>query len=225
MDSLGAELAVHDFTFDAGENRVGFSKYGNKVDFEITAPRKRITKISKPGWQHFDYEHAGRLTFRIFGKADGTHKNWSDNDSRKIEEVIPQIVDSFRIQYVAERESNEQQRWQAERRAHLARRREMAALRGKREEDRLEFLRWIADTRREAEDLRTTIAFVGRATELPPDYHRMVEWARGRLAELEAQTTVERIQATLADRQLYTDPDHLFDPEGEPPPKKNSWDD
>ncbi len=225
LDRLGAELAPYGFIFDAGENRVGFAKDGNKVDFEINAPRKRITKISKSGWRHFDYEHAGRLTLRMFGKSNETPKNWADSDRRKIEEAVPQMVEGFRIQSVAEREWNEQRRRQAERRAHLARRREMAALRVKREEDRLEFLRWIADATREAEDLRTTIASVAGAAELPPDYQRMVAWARGRLAELEAQTSVEQIQTTLVDRQLYTDPDHLFDPEGEPAPKTNYWDD
>ncbi|MCZ4090605.1 hypothetical protein [Sinorhizobium psoraleae] len=107
----------------------------------------------------------------------------------------------------------------------MAHRRELSDSRKKREEDRLAFLRWIADARREADDLRATIAIVPQNGDLPPDYQRMIAWARHRLAELEGQIAIERIQATLVERQLYREPDPLFDPEGDPPPKKNYWDD
>ncbi|MDX0488367.1 hypothetical protein GOC76_30055 [Sinorhizobium medicae] len=55
------------------------------------------------------------------------------------------------------------------------------------------------------------------------DYQRMIARARNRLAELEDETAIERIQATLVERQLYPEPDPLFDPEGDP--KKELWDD
>lgn len=51
----------------------------------------------------------------------------------------------------------------------------------------------------------------------------MIARARNRLAELEDETAIERIQATLVERQLYPEPDPLFDPEGDP--KKELWDD
>ncbi|MNE93539.1 hypothetical protein D3C80_1914010 [compost metagenome] len=53
----------------------------------------------------------------------------------------------------------------------------------------------------------------------------MLEWAQERLMQLEQQTRVETIQTSLEAKQLFADPDPLHDPEGDPPPKMNYWDD
>ncbi|MBY2907284.1 hypothetical protein [Rhizobium leguminosarum] len=162
---------------------------------------------------------------RIYGWADGIKKQWVDTDTKQVEQALGQMIESFLLNHVAEREREERRRQEEERRTHLARRRKMAELRNKRETDRLEYLQWIADTRREVADLSDTIALVPNVADLPKAYQRMMEWARARLQSLEAQTTIERIQATLEERELYADPDPLDDPEGDPPPKMNSWDD
>ena len=121
----------------------------------------------------------------------------------------------------------ERDRLYAEKQRHrqvMQHRRQLAEQGVKREEKRLAYLDWIAKTRREVDDLRATIDAVPREVDLPPDYQRMIAWAECRLANLEAQTTVEQIQATLVERGLYADPDPLYDPEGAPPPEVNYWD-
>jgi len=45
------------------------------------------------------------------------------------------------------------------------------------------------------------------------------------LRELEAKTAVEQIHAEIISLELFPEPDDLHDPEGDPPPKKNYWDD
>ncbi len=225
ISSIASELAPDGFAFSAEEGRVGFVKDGTKLDFGINAPRKRISTVSKSGWKHFDYRHIGRFEFRIYGSAEGVTKQWSDKDGSKIENSIPKIVESFRINHIAERKRDEQRQQEANRRAHLAHRRRLLELRDKREENRLAFLHWITDARREVDTLRATISNVPQGENLPPDYERMIGWAKFRLAHLEAETTVEKIQATLVERKLYPEPDDLFDPEGDPPPKVNYWDD
>lgn len=224
ISNIAFELAPHGFTFST-EGRVGFIKDSTKVDFAINAPRKRVKNASKNSWYTFDYLHVGRFTMEIYGCAAGIGKNWADTDTRKIEQLLPKIVDSFRINFIAEKERDEERRQQEERRARMARRRELASLREKRESDRLNFLRWIADARREVDDLRATISVVPQGGDLPPEYERMIDWAKIRLARLEAETAVEKIQATLTEGNLYPEPDDLFDPEGDPPPKVNYWDD
>ncbi|WP_158704423.1 hypothetical protein [Rhizobium sp. NXC24] len=224
ISSIAADLAPHGFVFST-EGRIGFAKEGTKVDFAINAPRKRVKNTSKNSWYTFDYLHVGRFTLEIYGCAAGIGKNWADSDTRKIEQSLPKIVESFRINFVAEKERDEKRRREEELRAHTARRRQLASLREKREGERLEFLRWIADARREVDDLQETIAKVPKTGDLPPDYQRMISWAETRLAALEAETSAERIQATLVERKLYPEPDDLFDPEGDPPPKTNYWDD
>ncbi|MDR6587645.1 hypothetical protein [Agrobacterium tumefaciens] len=152
-------------------------------------------------------------------------KEWSDTDTKSIEDHFDKIVESFRINHVALREREEHARQAVARRAHMASRRKMAEQRTKRESDRLAFLQGIADARREADDLRDTISNVPNCEELPADYRRMLEWAQERLMQLEQQTRVETIQTSLEAKQLFADPDPLHDPEGDPPPKMNYWDD
>jgi len=225
ISSIAFELATDGFAFSPEEGRVGFIKDGTKLDFGINAPRKRISTVSKSGWKHFDYQHIGRFEFKIYGSAEGITKQWSDKDESKIENLIPKIVESFRINHVAERKRDEQRQQEADRRAHLAHRRRLVELRGNREGERLAFLRGIADARREVDDLRATISAVPQGGNLPPEYERMIDWAKVRLARLEAETTIDKIQSTLVERKLYPEPDDLFDSEGDPAPKVNSWDD
>lgn len=63
---------------------------------------------------------------RIFGWAEGTPKSWADTNTRKIGMAIPLIVESFRINFVVEREQEEQQRLEEARRAHMAHRQELS---------------------------------------------------------------------------------------------------
>jgi hypothetical protein len=111
------------------------------------------------------------------------------------------------------------------RRQQMQHRRHLAEQRADREKKRLAQLEWIANIRREVDDLRATIGAVPQEANLPPDYRRMIEWAESRLSDLEAQTTVDRIQATLVELEMFADPDPLFDPDGDPPPRVNYWDD
>lgn len=225
LNNIHIELARFGFSFDGNGSRVGFSKGGATVDFEIKAPRVRETEVSRSGWKRFTYIHAGRFNLRIYGHAEGIKNEWIDTETKSIESQIDKIIESFRINHVAQIEWEERRRKEDERRAHLAMRRNMSKQRAEREEERLSYLRKIADARREADDLRTTIAKVSSGEEVSGDYRRMIEWANSRLTLLEKQTSVEVIQADLSDMKLFAIPDPLYDPEGDPPEKQNYWDD
>jgi hypothetical protein len=82
------------------------------------------------------------------------------------------------------------------------RRRELARLRAEREDKKSVYLGEIAAARRKVVDLQTTIEAIRQADNLPADYARMIGWAKERLAELEARTTVEAIQATLREENF-----------------------
>ena len=225
LSVLTDQLGPYGFEFhDDGKTRLGFSKEGYVVDFRIDAPRKRV-KASSDSWRLHDYQHVGRLDFKIYGDAKGTKSNWIDTDDHKVEDSIAQIIDSILIHHVIGKELEIQRKADQARRVHLAHRRELADLRAKREVKRLEFLRWIAEGRNEVDSLRATIAAVPQQGDVAADYHRMLEWAEKRLAALEDRTSVESIQSSLIEQNLYPMPDDLFDPEGDPPPKQNYWDD
>lgn len=225
LSALTQELSYFGFTFDGESSRIGFSKDGTTVNFRIEAPRKRITEVSRSGWKHFSYVHIGRIKLQIYGHVEGVKREWIDTDAKPIEDHLEKMVESFRLNHVAEMEREENARQAAARRAYMASRRKMAEQRTKRESDRLAFLQGIADARREADDLRYTIANVPDCEELPADYRRMLKWADERLMRLEEQTSVQTIQASLEAKQLFADPDPLHDPEGDPPPKMSYWDD
>lgn len=223
LNKLTSSLAPYGFSFNWDGGRVGFTKDGATVDFQIEAPRRRETEISRSGWKQFTYTHTGRLRLRIYGRAEGIKKEWIDTDTKSLESHIDKIIESFRVNHIAQREWEERARRNEEHRAHLAVRRNMSQQRAEREEKRLAYLRKIADARREAADLRTTISLAAPSDEVSGDYSRMIEWAQQRLASLEKQTNVDAIQAELSAAQLFALPDPLHDPEGDPPEKRNLW--
>ncbi|WP_284775881.1 hypothetical protein [Agrobacterium sp. lyk4-40-TYG-31] len=225
LNKLTLNLAPYGFSFNCDGGRVGFTKGEATVDFEIDAPRKKETEVTRFGWKQFTLVHAGRIRLRIYGRAEGIKKEWIDTDTRSLECHIEKIVESFRANHIAEKEWVEQSRRSQERRVHLAMRRKMSKQRAEREEERLGYLQKIADARREAADLRATISLASPDGDVSDDYSRMIEWAQQRLASLEKQTSVDAIQAELNAKQLFTFPDPLYDPEGDPPEKQNYWED
>ena len=175
-------------------------------------------------WPEFDVIYTGKLTLACSGSADGLRKSWSDGKTQAVENMLDAFIDGIKLIISAEVERDRLYAEKQRRRQVMRHRRQLAEQRVKREEKRLAYLDWIAKTRREVDDLRATIDAVPREVDLPPDYQRMIAWAECRLANLEAQTTVEQIQDTLVERGLYADPDPLYDPEGDPPPEVNYWD-
>ncbi|MFN7023697.1 MAG: hypothetical protein ACK4QP_04115 [Pseudorhizobium sp.] len=176
-------------------------------------------------WPEFDIVHTGKLTLGYAGyQPEGLRKSWSDGKTQSVEGMLEAIVDGLRLIITASQERDRIAAEQSRRRQALQNRRQLATQREEREKKRLSYLRWVADTRREVDDLRATIAAVPLDGEMPPDYSRMIRWAKQRLELLESQTAIERIQAALVKDQLYPEPDPLHDPEGEPPPKQNHWD-
>ncbi|MGZ9724271.1 hypothetical protein [Rhizobium miluonense] len=177
-------------------------------------------------WPEFDIVYTGKLTLAYAnGWGRGMRQSWSDGKTKPLETIVGRFVDGIKLVLVAAAEELRIATEKRQRREALADRRGLAEKRENREDERLSFLLSIARSRREAEDLRTTIALIPKMDSLPAEYQRMIEWAQRRLAELEVKSSVEAIQAHLVEHNLYPDPDELFDPEGDPPPKANYWDD
>ncbi|WP_129421637.1 hypothetical protein [Rhizobium leguminosarum] len=176
-------------------------------------------------WPEFDIVYTGKLTLACEGWTQGLRKSWSDGKSQTVEGSLADFVDGVRLILTANADADRIAAEKDRRRNALRHRRELAEKRSKREEQRLAYLQSVAGIRREVADLRATIDAVPKADHLPPEYRRMIEWAEGRVRELEARTTVEQIQSNLISEALYPFPDDLHDPEGDPPPKTNYWDD
>ncbi|NKJ90568.1 hypothetical protein GFM14_02920 [Rhizobium leguminosarum bv. viciae] len=176
-------------------------------------------------WPEFDIIYTGKLTLAYEGWTQGIRKSWSDGKSQTVEGSLADFVDGVSLIFAAKAEDARIAAEKDRRRNALRHRRELAEKRAKREEQRLAYLQSVAGIRREVADLRATIDAVPKADHLPPEYRRMIEWAEGRVRELEARTTVEQIQLILISEALYPFPDDLHDPEGDPPPKTNYWDD
>lgn len=176
-------------------------------------------------WPEFDTLYTGKLTIGYSGYATGLRKSWSDGKSQRVETSLSDFVSGMKLVMAANAEDRRIREETERRRQALRRRRELATQREEREGKRLSHLGWIAKTRAEIDELRTTINAVPKAENLPDEYGRMLKWAEQRLSTLEAKTTVEAIQANLIEQNLFPDPDNLLDPEGDPPPRRNYWDD
>ena len=102
----------------------------------------------------------------------------------------------------------------------LTRRRGLAAARRTRETERTLLLRKLVRMERQADQLRGWIAQrkadVGAASEM----QRMVDWVKAELAGLEEFLNPSRLSQLLQTRNLFPKDDDLFDPLGDPPPKR-----
>ena len=177
-------------------------------------------------WPEYDIVYTGKFTLAYDnGSSDGLRKSWSDGRTQSVEKMLDPFIDGVKLIISAEVERGRIYAEKQRRRQQMQHRRHLAEQRVDREKKRLAQLEWIANIRREVDDLRATIGTVPKEANLPPDYSRMIEWAESRLSDLEAQTTVERIQATLVELEMFAEPDPLFDPDGDPPPRVNYWDD
>ncbi|WP_434732882.1 hypothetical protein NL154_15000 [Rhizobium sp. YTUHZ044] len=176
-------------------------------------------------WPEFDIVYTGKLTLACEAWSEGLRKSWSDGKSQIVENILADFVDGVRLIIAARAEDARLHAEKTQRRDALRHRRDLAEKRAKREEARLAYLRTVANIRREVGDLQSTINAVPKKDILPAEYRKMIGWAKERLLLLEAKTTVEAINSELILRGLFPEPDELHDPEGDPPPKVNYWDD
>lgn len=217
LHNLADLLRTDGLVFVESRDRVGFARDGSAVNFEINFPRKQIMVPSRwSDYQRREYQHIGRMTFRIFGWAEGVRKNFNDGDTLTVEDSIDKLAASFRAAILHEIDQDARDRVAARERAHLAHRQELAALRSKREDDRRGFLQHVADVSREVEDLKTTISLLEQPASERPELDRMLTWAQQRLSSLSSAISPDRLASDLIERNLFPDPDDLSDPEGEP---------
>ncbi len=139
--------------------------------------------------------------------------------------MLDAIVDGILFHISFDKARREDQEERERRRQHMAERRDLHNRRTEREAKREEFLRKLASDQREANDLRATILHAQAEDGPTPEYLRMIAWAKERLATLEALNRMDILSSNLRNRALFPDSDELLDPEGDPPPRKNSWDD
>ncbi|WP_378946642.1 hypothetical protein [Mesorhizobium sp. ANAO-SY3R2] len=177
-------------------------------------------------WPEYEHLYSGKLTLHILNWAGGARKNWGDGKHQSLESMLEAIADGILFHLAYEKARREEQEAEQRRRQHMAHRRELHKKRQEREANRLGFIRNLADLQREAADLKGTIAKAGEfLSHASPEYLRMVSWAERRLAHLEAQNQIELRTANLREQNLFPEQDDLHDPEGDPPPPRNSWGD
>ncbi|MBB5701697.1 hypothetical protein FHS76_001559 [Ochrobactrum daejeonense] len=139
--------------------------------------------------------------------------------------MLESIADGILYHVHFDRARREEREADERRRKHLAYRRDLQEKRQQREIARQEFLQSLADDQREAIELRKTIDGASKLlSEAGPEYRGMIDWARLRLQVLESRNELEVLSGMLKEQNLFPDPDDLFDPEGDPPPKTGYWD-
>ena len=200
-----------------------------KADFEKRreiAQRRGQWLFPESFWPEYDYFHSGKLSFDIQNWAQGARKRWSDGKQQNLEGMLEGLADGVLFHLSFEKARREEREADERRRKHLAHRRELHKQRQAREEKRLLFLRQLADDRREADDLRTTIDHASKLmAQDSPEYRRMITWAEQRLSKLEVQNQLDTLTSNLRDQDLFPEPDELYDPEGDPPPPRYAWGD
>lgn len=198
---------------------------------ELTKEEKRKARLRRNSWDSFDFGYGrpwpeydtvftGQLSFGADAWADGLRKTWADSKTQRVEKLIPDIVDGLELLLAHEKARREESEERARKAEILRHRRHLAKLRAEREEARVLLIRELVELRREANDIQAWLNDLpaGTTTTGNSDLARMIAWAKARLHELEAKTTVGGAEAVLDGRKLFPEVDELEDPEGEPPP-------
>lgn len=215
-------------TFEITEERKRHKYFPTKEEEEaLERARERSRRRNFEDWPdplpQYSYEHTGRLTFEISGWGKDLRRIWRDGRTQRLEGMLDDIVSGIGARIDFERQQRIENEERQKRRAVLARRRELAAGRAAREAKRLELVQTILSAQQEAKQIR------GLLDEIPDthtsgSYVRMIAWAQARLRLLEGKTDAQAIADTLDADDLFPESDPLFDPDGEPPPKRGYWD-
>ncbi len=252
LHHLATALDVEGISLGEGEHALKASKGSDTIAFEITEARQRVKHepsaaelkkaqdherkreiarrrgewlFAEKFWPEFDYLYSGKLAFEINNWAAGARKKWSDGKQQTFETMLQDIAEGIIFHLAHEKARREEKQDEDRRRAHLAHRRDLHARRQDREAKRVSFLADLAEYQREASQLKAVIESAMKlSAPLPAEYERMLDWAKGRLAHLEAQNNTANLTARITSEQLFPEPDGLFDPEGDPPPKRGYWD-
>lgn len=176
-------------------------------------------------WLEYDTIYTGQLAFVIDGWARGLRKTWADGKTQSVESMFDNIVSGLKVILANEKTERERREEQERQWAELARRRELAKKRKEREDKRIAYLRELVELQREAADIRSWLSSLpeGVAADSASELGRMVQWARARLADLKARTTVEAAAVQLGGKALFPEIDELNDPLGDPPDNRYYW--
>jgi hypothetical protein len=169
-------------------------------------------------WPEFDTVYTGQLVFQIEGWAQGLRKTWADGKTQSVESMFGDILAGLKIILAYEKSERERREQEALQRAELARRWELVKKRKDREEHRIAHLQELMRLRREALDIKSWLASLpeGIMTDSSTELSRMLLWAKERLDNLEAKTTIEAMTVQLEGKSLFPEVDELHDPLGDP---------
>lgn len=252
LNDLATTLDIEGISLGEGERALKASKGSDTISFEITEGRQRVKHepsaaelkkaqdherkreiahrrggwlFAEKFWPEFDYLYSGKLAFEINNWAAGARKKWSDGKQQTFDTMLQAIAEGIIFHLAHEKARREQKQEEDRQRAHLAHRRDLHAKRQDREAKRVTFLADLAEYQREASQLKEVIESAQKlSAPVPAEYQRMLDWAKGRLAHLDAQNETANLTAKITSEQLFPEPDDLFDPEGDPPPKRGYWD-
>lgn len=176
-------------------------------------------------YPEFDVIYTGELVLQVEGYGDGVRRTWADGRTQTVESLSDDIVVGLQTLLDVRKAGREEREERQRQREHLARRRDLARQRSKREENRLSYLNSIINLHREIDQLRGWLAVI--ELKLSPrtgdDFRRMIDWARNRLTNLEATIDPGHVDQDLKDKKLFPETDELHDPEGGPPDEPRYW--
>lgn len=168
---------------------------------------------NQPTYPEFHQVLTGQYTLGIDGWSSGLRKNWSDGKTQTLEFLFDDIVVGLDAYLVAEKARREEREAWHRTYEENQRRRALAERRRQREEERLKFIQRLFAYQTEANQLQ---AWLTRAETQNasgnPQYQRLVDWARRRLALVQKQSAPGVIEESLGKIQLFPDVDELADP-------------
>lgn len=211
LNTLAFELEPLGIRFSGSNSRISFVQGQTSIGVGISGAAKRVP-APRGSWRISENIFTGSLALQLYADAQGVKKNWIDKDGIEFEKDLAKLISSIHLclaveAKVDERREKDRKLWLLE-----AHRGVLEERRHEREKARKALLKAIARDRREILNLTETISFLPSTPNPSPEFTRMIEWAKARLAKLEARTTPAAIQLVLEEGNLFPDPDELADP-------------
>jgi len=250
LDALARALELKSISIRADGERMVAEDQTDCVPFNLIDRRKRIDHVQSeselaaraaheknvrrgitdwavisalPIYQRYDIIPSGELSIELHSWPASGQKKWKDGRSRLLESCIDEIVVGIEAGLAAAASQRIEKARLDAARANLAHRRDMFAKRSAREGERARLLAQMVRNQRKIEYLR---AWLEKQATFPedPSLLRMAEWIGGEILQAEAFIDPVRLGRVITELRLFPENDDLYDPLGDPPPKRNPWD-
>lgn len=240
---LNPTATGHGITISHGPDSISFTIFerSKRRDHVLTeAERRREAKFAKKlgpasaldkvfgspieifrqqNFRKYDFVYQGLLVVEAnVWSADGARKRWADGKIQRVDRMTGEIVSGLQFLLNIRRKKREEEEKRERERLERAHRERLLELRRERENERNELISRVIRNLEQVELLQNWRAILLKTdhANFGPEFTRLLAWLDEKINQLRSQVQFDAVVDHLRERDLFPNPDPLFDPEGDP---------